>query len=182
MKPRKSGTITKVKGEYTKALIGEDMMLGNRSPWLGQVSLVQRPWMGNIAEKFPTPPADAKSPANGCLFIGGRSPFDPGTVDARIKDAQALGYTDIKELDVPPCDPAKDFFQCAFVGGNPPFKYVWACPGNRVSPEAAAPAPSSTAAPAASASAQPASPSSGTALAVGGGIAAAGLLAFLAFR
>lgn len=158
--------------------------LGYPKKSLGQVRLVQRPWMGNIAEKFPTQPADAKPPANGCLFMGGRSFGNQSEIDARIKDAQALGYTDIHEIDVPPCDPAKDYFHCQIVGGNPPYKYVWACPGQQ---SAQAPAPAASGAPAAASApgAAPSAPiasSSTTALAVGGGIAAAGLLAFLALR
>lgn len=156
------------------------MMFGNRNPWLGQVPLVRRPWLGNIAEKFPQPPADAKPPANGCLFVGGRSIMNMADIDARIKDAKALGYSDIQELDVPPpCDPAKDPF--CVVGGNPPFKYVWACPTKQSGSGAVAPAAEN--APATSAQVPaPASAPSGTALAIGGGLAAAGLLAFLAFR
>jgi hypothetical protein len=153
-------------------------MFSNRGPWLGQVRLVQRPSLGNIAERFPEPPADAKSPGNGCVFVGGRNAFSMEALNARIKDAQAIGYTDIHEIDVPPCDPAKDpFFRCQIVGGNPPYKYVWACPVQ----QAAVPPPSQPSSPGASAAPALAA-SSGTALAVGGGIAAAGLLAFLAFR
>jgi len=139
--------------------------------------------MGNIEERFPSPPADAKPPANGCLFMGARSPFEQAVwVDAKIKDAQGLGFTDIRELDVPPCDPAKDPFGCTIKGGNQPTKYVWACQAKQASTPAAPP-PAGTPV---STPGQPppasAAPSSNTPLIVGGGLAAAGLLAFLAFR
>src|SRR5262245_48348036 len=161
-------------------------MFEDRRVWLGQVPLVMRPGMGNIAERFPAPPADAKAPANGCLFMGGRSIMDQGTVNARIKEAQALGYTDIQELDVPPCDPVKDYFHCTIVGGNPPSKYVWACLPKGAAPAGGpgtTPSQTPTSSPAPTPGAPPPAPPSAfptTAVLAVGGAAAAGLVAVLA--
>lgn len=89
-----------------------------------------------------------------------------------------MGYTDIQELDVPPCVPIEAFngANCA-VSSNTPSKYVLACPVQQTtqaftsSTQAAETIPAPSIAPAA-----------GHALVIGGGIAAASLLAFLAFR
>lgn len=148
---------------------------------LGSV-LEPRTSLGNIAERFPEPPADAKSPGNGCLFMGGRSPFSDAVVDGRIKEADKLGYTDIHEIDVPPappCDP-KTPWTCV-VGGNPPTKYVWACTP-MVSGSVAPPSGSSSGTlPSGSVAPSPGIHPT-TMLAVGGGLAAAAAVALLAFK
>lgn len=155
------------------------------SPWLGQVPLVSRP--GGTFMRFSIgtketpswqkqPPGDALPPegAFACVYLGGRSFLNPN-VDQNIKEAKANGYTEIHEVPVPPCVGER-----CFISSGTPTKYVWACrvrgAETPIAPPIAEPAPRGEVAPA------PEEPKKNTALLVGGGLATAGLIAFLALR
>lgn len=166
-------------------------MFENRGPWLGQVPLVMRPSLGTKPTPAwqKEPPGDATPPEGvvGCVYVGSRAPWSGSVVDANIKQAQANGYTDIHELGVPPCDPTRDPLHCEapnpWISENPrPYKYVWAClPKGAIS--APRPLETPTAVPTAESTTSAPSPfPTSTVLAVGGGLTAAGVIAFLALR
>jgi hypothetical protein len=158
------------------AFLGRASLVYGNAVHLGRVRLGTKM---TITWRDITPPPDAQPPREGCYYMGARSFLSGPSVDDRIQQAKAAGYTEVYELDVPPCVPT-DAVPC-FVSGNSPSKYVWACqpvaaPGAKVPPTGAPPPAGPEAA-----SAAPSTIPTTTALAIGG-LTAAGIVAFLALR
>lgn len=167
-------------------------MLGNRSPWLGQVRLVQRPWLGQpIDTSNPAPPPQlviqckpgADCPSAFCLTIGPVSKPDLDKVRAQLQAKPSGTFWIYPKTAIGPGD--QDYVVWCSAYSTPVQGAVfWTPPAGLVSAPEGSPASSTPppSVPASGTASMPAAPSSGTVLAVGGGLAAAGLLAFLAFR
>lgn len=167
-------------------------MLGNRSPWLGQVQLVKRSWMGQpIDTSYPNPPPQAaimckagaaECPSAFCLTIGPVSTPDLKKVKDQLQAQQPGKFWLYPRTAMGPGD--QDYVVWCNAYATPvQGSVVWTPPAGLVSEPTGTPGASTgPSVPAPGAAPSSASPTSGTALAVGGGLAAAGLLAFLAFR